>query len=431
MRKLIIFLVLLFVIPTVLADITIGPNKQTYSEKETVIFKANVNFNLVEDLKFTDLKIVDVNNNEVAIAGELKKLNKNLYFGYFEIPDLITNGKYKIRFKDIKYTENNELKNSNFETEIDISDNKNNVLSVTPGISVIKIEKLDQPKLNFKLKNNGQNIVDITFNTAGDFLSVEKNNLKINPDEIKYINVNTNVRGVEKEQFEGLLNVNYGNTSMKIPIYLTRGELKVEDKPTNETTNLNVNVTTPNEPQLGNASIEFDFERNTVNEVKLDVDPNRTINDLLYFKNTGDTKLTGIKVSLSGGLDEVVSAIIQEGNELESGTIGIINFTINPNLNIGRNYEGEITISSDQNINTAMKFKLAALIEQKVTLFKKPEIEESQDVRITTPVDTLEDVKEESKGWIWLTLLAIITILGAFVYSFYKKSKRGSKKFYR
>lgn len=421
----------LFVMPLVFAQITIEPNKQTYSEKETVIFKINVNLSLVEDIKLPDLKIVDANNNEITVAGELNKLNQNLYFGYFKIPDLITNGQYKIRFKDLKYTENNELKNGNFETEINITDNKDNVLSILPGISIIKIEKLDQPKLNFKIQNNGQNIIDVTFSTEGDFLTVDKNNLKINPDEIKYINVNTNVRGIEKEQFDGFLNVNYGNTSLKIPIYLTRGELKVEDKATNATTNLNVNVTTPNAPQLGNASIEFDFERNTVNEVKLDVDPNRTINDLLYFKNSGDTKLTGVKVSLSGGLDEVVSAIVQEGSELEPGTIGIINFTINPNLNIARDYAGEITISSDQNINTAMKFKLTALIEQKVTLFKKPEIEEPQDVRITTPAQTLEDVKGESMGWIWLTLLTIIIILGAFVYSFYKKSKKGSRKFYR
>ena len=394
MRRLVFVLIVVLFSNLVLAeDIEINFMKENYSKGETLQFEIEINnVQLSGDLTTANIKLKRGDENQ-GISVNLVKMSETKYFVNFNLP--LISGDYKLVLEDVKYTKGDNLVKVSFEKSLVINDLTG--ISVSPGIIYMNLEKKDNPILNFKLV--GESAVKLSI--VGDFLQLSETEFTVSGT--KTIELKTDV----KKNSEGRLNIEYGNSSYSIPIYLFKEEVKEGD----------VNETVEEDKD---ARIEFNKELNEVEIIEVSLEFGKDLQGPVYFKNTGSVKLYNLKVNLSESLIEVVSFNLEKSN-LDPEEVGEINVIVNPMKDKIGHYEGDLTIITEEGVFASIPFILdlkGREIDPEPTLV---EIKEPEKIIID------EELKEEEKNigiWIFGIILIIIIFL---VFVFYKKSKTGKR----
>src|SRR3989338_6630137 len=270
--------------------------------------------------------------------------------------------------------------------------------SENQGISV-NLVKMSETKyfVNFNLVGES----DVKLSIVGDFLQLSETEFTVSGT--KTIELKTDV----KKNSEGRLNIEYGNSSYSIPIYLFKEEVKEGD----------VNETVEEDKD---ARIEFNKELNEVEIIEVSLEFGKDLQGPVYFKNTGSVKLHNLKVNLSESLIEVVSFNLEKV-DLYPDEVGEINVIVNPMKDKIGYYEGDLTIITEEGVFASIPFILdlkGREIDPEHTLV---EIKEPEKIIID------EEIKEDEKNigiWIFGIKLLIIIFL---VFVFYKKSKTGKR----
>jgi len=508
---------LLLIIPTALSqEITFF--KQEYSPGETAQLKININIDLIQDLKNSQINILDSNNNRIPIQINLVKINKNLYLSYFNTP--ITPGEYKFHIKDLIYRENNILKTKTYTKNFIITQKKYEIIQIQPGAlayfqgdptyKAIRITNLETSLISIPLFQTEEIIPTISLLQIPG-RSSKTFYLRTIPEDIK----NT-----------GIFLFNLGN--YEIPIYLTKPILvpKPPQEPTtNERDTIEPPQETPPSPEIPpeepapepespeecipswqctswstcntltkiqtrncvdinncNARcyslgcIEFQLceikitipeetpqnktieqNRSITYELKKEIvffsdsnNPQITVNSLineevpekrelkgpLYIKNTGDTDLINLKITLIGNLDKIIRINITKIDLLKKGeTIKQfiwINENKDPELD---EYQGSMLIESE---DFSTEFPIFLLISRKEIIEPSEEtlfIEERTEKIDLEDFPTIEPEPIKEKELIEIippykgiagVLLLILLIL---IYYIFKRPSRKKTEF--
>lgn len=208
-----IFIILLLLIPLTYAQINL--EKDSFNQKETIISEIHFN-NLQQDILPSDINIRSFPNNELQPTYlNLKKINKDTYYLYFQLDNP---GKYIINIENIKYLENNILKQTTMNKNIEITQQIQNI-SISPGVFVYK---QGVPAFKLKIKNNLDTANTIVLSSNSSALQFPYA-VTIPGKNEKTITVKLDLN---TEESKIILNLN----SYKIPIFLTSKEDEKENE---------------------------------------------------------------------------------------------------------------------------------------------------------------------------------------------------------
>jgi len=128
-----LFLVfLLLIIPAVLSQ-EISFFKEQYIPGETAQLKINLDVDLIQDLKNSQISILDLNDNIISVQPNLVNINKNSYLVYFNIPLTLAEGEYKLLINGITYRENSILKTENYIQNFIVQKKDYELIRIQPG----------------------------------------------------------------------------------------------------------------------------------------------------------------------------------------------------------------------------------------------------------------------------------------------------------
>lgn len=497
---------LLLIIPIVLSqEITFF--KEEYSPGETAQLKINLDINLIQDLKNSQINIIDSSNNIIPIQINLLKINNNLYLSYFNTP--ITPGIYKFHIKDLTYRENNILKIKTRTQNFLIAPKKYEIIRIQPGAvayfqgdltyKAIRITNLETSPISIPLSQTEEIIPTISL-------------LQIPGRTSKTFYLRTLPKNIENT---GIFLYNLG-VNYKIPVYLTKQETKVspeapkdnQDTTTIEPTenitqnitqppigctplwqctswsicnsitntqtrscsdsnncnqrcySLNclefqlceLNITTPKEtpenqtveqniseiPELKKEIVFFSDLNNPqiranslINE---EVPEKRELKGPLYIKNTGNSDIINLRITLTGNLDKIIRINVTniplfKKDETIKQFIWI-NEDKNPDLD---EYQGSMLIESE---NFSIEFPIFLLISRKEVIEQSEEtlfIEERTETIEIEDFPAIEPIIEKEPIEIIPPYkeiaVVLVTILVIIIYLVFKKPSTKKTKF--
>ncbi|MBI2671347.1 hypothetical protein HYX16_00265 [Candidatus Woesearchaeota archaeon] len=311
--KYLIFLFILLLTCFASAEITIF--KDEYFIGET--FQAELNFlNLVDEIKISDISILNSNGLNTNIGVLLDKIDKEKYFVYFDVPDA-EQGEYKLAINNIKYTENGVLKKETFTKNFRISKRSDDIISVNPAF--INYFAMGKNFFKMEVTNKGENQVNVNI-FGNDFLKASKDTLTINKESTGYFFLEIK-EGVNND----FLNINYSSGNYKIPVYV-----------------------------LGSFSSGLNFftEKNGKNEYLssyfTELPFGSSGEKTLFLENKG-SNLSNLKISLSDGLSSIIKPGFDNIDLFEKNKIISLVLFININRNVQKgSYTGNIIFKNDK-----------------------------------------------------------------------------------
>src|SRR3989344_5485478 len=154
---LIIFFIIIFSNIILADDINIFIERTEYKQYETIIFKIFSNVDLSDEIELSQLGVYDIYNDKRSSSIVLTEINKKEYMGYIDTAYL-NKGEYYFAINSVEYFKDSKLKRSNFQINFNINDNKEDVISIYPGIFYKKIDLWENPWIDFKFENKGNSI---------------------------------------------------------------------------------------------------------------------------------------------------------------------------------------------------------------------------------------------------------------------------------
>ena len=404
MRKIILCLILIALVPLVRAKFDINLERSYYSSGETLQAKINTNVNFVDGISLSKINLTDSENKRVQVALNLFNLGNGSYYLFFDLPSDLKEGNYSLNFGNLLYYDEGLLKRELFKKEFSIINDKGNVLSVYPVFVKLNLEYWERPSISIKLDNKLNETIIMIPNTT--YLVPSKNALKLGKSSYTLL-VALNNDAYKLNTITDELSLNYGNYSYKIPFL-------IDIKQRNALIEIKENAT---EISTGVGELRFiesvDYVNKTLNK-------DTVINGSLRFKNFGNNVLHGINFTLTNDLDEIIKVSYNELNFLNPGDERAVNLVINEKGNINKNYKGELIVNSKEGANAKFNFNL--------NYFKKEETKEipianETNVSISPPI---ANKKSNMLRNIIITIIFILFILAG--YFIYKKSKKPKMK---
>ena len=404
MRKIILCLILIALVPLVRAKFDINLERSYYSSGETLQAKINTNVNFVDGISLSKINLTDSENKRVQVALNLFNLGNGSYYLFFDLPSDLKEGNYSLNFGNLLYYDEGLLKRELFKKEFSIINDKGNVLSVYPVFVKLNLEYWERPSISIKLDNKLNETIIMIPNTT--YLVPSKNALKLGKSSYTLL-VALNNDAYKLNTITDELSLNYGNYSYKIPFL-------IDIKQRNALIEIKENAT---EISTGVGELRFiesvDYVNKTLNK-------DTVINGSLRFKNFGNNVLHGINFTLTNDLDEIIKVSYNELNFLNPGDERAVNLVINEKGNINKNYKGELIVNSKEGAIAKFNFNL--------NYFKKEETKEipianETNVSISPPI---ANKKSNMLRNIIITIIFILFILAG--YFIYKKSKKPKMK---
>ena len=404
MRKIVLCLILIALVPLVRAQFDINLERSYYSSGETLQAKINTNVNFVDGISLSKINLTDSENKRVQVALNLFNLGNGSYYLFFDLPSDLKEGNYSLNFGNLLYYDEGLLKRELFKKEFSIINDKGNVLSVYPVFVKLNLEYWERPSISIKLDNKLNETIIMIPNTT--YLVPSKNALKLGKSSYTLL-VALNNDAYKLNAIKDELSLNYGNYSYKIPFL-------IDIKQKNALVEIKENAT---EISTGAGELRFiesvDYVNKTLNK-------DTVINGSLRFKNFGNNVLHGINFTLTNDLDEIIKVSYNELNFLNPGDERAVNLVINEKGNINKNYKGELIVNSKEGANAKFNFNL--------NYFKKEETKEipianETNVSISPPI---ANKKSNMLRNIIITIIFILFILAG--YFIYKKSKKPKMK---
>ena len=403
MRKIILCLILIALVPLVRAKFDINLERSYYSSGETLQAKINTNVNFVDGISLSKINLTDSENKRVQVALNLFNLGNGSYYLFFDLPSDLKEGNYSLNFGNLLYYDEGLLKRELFKKEFSIINDKGNVLSVYPVFVKLNLEYWERPSISIKLDNKLNETIIMIPNTT--YLVPSKNALKLGKSSYTLL-VALNNDAYKLNAIKDELSLNYGNYSYKIPFL-------IDIKQRNALIEIKENAT---EISTGVGELRFiesvDYVNKTLNK-------DTVINGSLRFKNFGNNVLHGINFTLTNDLDEIIKVSYNELNFLNPGDERAVNLVINERGNINKNYKGELIVNSKEGANANFNFNL--------NYFKKEEIKEipiANETNVSIP-PPITQKKSNMLRNIMITIILIGFILAG--YFIYKKSKKPKK----
>jgi len=380
------------------AEITIF--KDEYFSGET--FQAELNFpNLVDEIKISDISILDSEGVKTSIGVLLGKIEKEKYFIYFDVPD-VSDGNYKLVIDNVKYTDNGILKKETFSKNFRIFKRSNELLSIKPAF----IKYFEGGKNFFKIEaaNKGENIVNIDI-IGNDFMEVSKDYLTISSGNTEYFFLE-----IKELNSNSFLILNHSFGGYKIPVYVL------------ESFSSDLSF-----------FIEKDGKKEYLNSYFTELPFGSSGEKTLFIENKGDN-LTNLKVSVDSSLTNVLKPGFEEIEMFEKNKIISLALFINLNRNLQKgSYAGNIIFKNNQidilfpvNVNIAESSLYDGGIteEKEDTLTEEPLLEESEDL-INFPEEKPQEKKLDSRQLsnLLIGLILLVFVLGYF-FIYWKTGKK-------
>lgn len=465
MKIWIFVLFILFLNGALAADIDINIQRDAYKVGETVIFEVVSNVDLVDPISISQIRLYDNLNNRQSIALNFIKINENRYYGYFDVPQ-VNAGNYSLSLNSVEYFKEGKLKRESFSNNLDVIYGLDNVLSVFPGAYYKRIENWEQPWMDFKLKNKGNNSLSFTPQVSDSFLSYDGGLVQLVPGKEEDIRLESNVKGINQKIIGGKFLI----SGYEIPIIFEKTVVEEENKTVvNETivnktvvenitiTEMNFtlnetipeNITVVENVTLSEDSLHFNETFEDINQELSKID---TVEGAISFRNNATVTLYNITIELTNGLEEITKLDKTFVEVLEPGQTDIVGIRINFDHNITRNYKGELVIKSVEGVEDRMPISLTYIsLEVECSLDTDCDIGTCIDNKCVAgtqvvEVECVEDIecgdgkscvngkcliisdvnKSEGTNWVIWAVLGGVVLLGIFVLYFYNKAQKKS-----
>ena len=120
MRKIVLCLILIALVPLVRAQFDINFERSYYSSGETLQARINTNINFVDGISLSKINLTDSENKKVQVALNLFNLGNGSYYLFFDLPSDLKEGNYSLNFGNLLYYDEGLLKRELFKKEFSI-----------------------------------------------------------------------------------------------------------------------------------------------------------------------------------------------------------------------------------------------------------------------------------------------------------------------
>ena len=393
-------LIFLLILPLTYAqEITLNIPRDNYTIKETLQADVTINVNPINEIKTSNFILLDENGVKIPIALFIDKLSNDHYFIYFNIPELQP-GYYKFLVDDIRYI-NKTLKQVSQDKIIYI-DNSTISLSINPGII------LQETILEFR--NNG---IPIKINiTSPSFTNLPR---ELDLYDFKRYNIKFPLGSYDSE-----IKLDYADKSYIIKLLVPYKEESLENF--EEEINQTQVITLQEEENI----IFLNSTLGTRFPGKIIIEKISSPNNPFYVKNNLDLKLTNLKFSLTGNLNQIIRLNLTNVDHIDKDEIIKQYIWVNENRNsTSKNYNGYITIMSDEGYSN----KLYLNIDIKEEKIKETIKIENKTLSNLTNNQSINKSQEKNNTLLNTSFLLILIIIVSMIIYFIKKSKKKTKSF--
>ena len=384
---LILFALLL---PSVFAqEINSNLYQEVYQPGETLQLEFAVK-DLAAEPTTANIKLLNSLNNEVKVAPFLLKIEQN-YFIYFDLPDNLEDGSYKVVINKLKIYSEKVLKEVNHEINFNIS-KKTSIVSINPAILILN---KDSKELQVQLNNKGP-LVAVELSTS-DFINhpYTKSEQLTGLGQRKFY-FYADLKNIDYNT-KGYINVSYSNESYTIPVFV---------------------ITSSSEPIH---AFEFITELTSLSKT---LNKKEELSGSLGIRNRLNEDLKEVYFELTGNLNEIIKLNITYLPLLEAQSIINERFEINKDKNTsGESYIGNFIVKSGQ-YSSYFPIYIQFLEEQEPPKEVKTTKEQSKEHELfTLPPPTPVSTEPESKLGLYLTILVLL-IVAAIIYKLSRKEKQ-------
>lgn len=281
---------LLFVIPSTSAVAVQVPSN--FEQGETLLAKISGNF---VDQVTTDNVFFYRGHVQIPVTFDVIKIDSDFYL--YALLTEKAQGNYSFYVKDVRYYEATQVIDDDFGANFTIS-NTTAAFSVTPGVVYTDSD------FTVELQNLLNQAITVDIDNAGEINSLSSVNLNVG--ESKTVSFT-----LDSQAMRGLSTITLAaeNTAYEMPVYLDTDFVG-----TNSSNNTD-----------GENEIEFEFQPRTVSvALATDSDTRR----ILYIRNTGDTEIKDIEISVPSALEPYVTVSPSEINSLDVGETARITIEI-------------------------------------------------------------------------------------------------------
>lgn len=385
-RYLILFALLL---PSVFAqEITSNIYQEVYQPGETFQFEFSAK-NLASEPSTANIKLFDSSNNEIKVAPFLLKIDQN-YFVYFDLPENLADGSYKVVLNKLKVDVDNVLKEVNHEINFNLN-KKTSIISISPAVFVLNKES----ELQVQLNNKGP-LVAVELTTSNFIKHPYTQSEQLTGFSSRKFYFDVNLKEIVYNT-KGYIHINYSNESYTIPIFVITGS---------------------SEPiQAFEFITELTSLSRTMNKVE-------ELSGGLGIRNRLNEDLKDVHFELTGNLNEIIKLDITYVQSFKSQSIINEKFEINKDKNPQlESYAGNFIVRSGQHSASFpiyIKFRPDSDIpKEEVKPTEKPKEKEL----FALPQPIAVSSKPESKSGLYLTIL-ILLIVAAMIYKLSRNEKQ-------
>lgn len=407
------------------ADFNFDTNSKTnFNPGESVFFKLSFGdeVKLVDSLGVSDFSFFDSVGVKQSINLGLVKIDDKDYIGYFDMP-IVSNSNFSFGLMNVQYFSGSELRKNSF--KIDLFTNNESVgVSFRPGyVQLFNIESYERPSLSFTVKNRFDVfgiVISVNVSVDSDFLVPVASSFSLTNEEQKTIEVKTKVLGKNKDIFLGNVIFDYGSSSYKIPVKITRkGFVAVSSNGSVAVNNTKVVNETVSEERVEFGSLVLvspELVEVRDENLKMGV----PLGGDFVFKNKGKSDLKNLAVSYIG-LEDVLFVDKNKVDVLKTGEEVSFSLLINTSKAKKDSYKGDFVLASENGVSVKLPFILKIKdfpVKTNVGIVNNTPIVFVNNVSINnTPI------KEEASFGVWFVVILIVIVLGGIVYYLYTKQK--------
>ncbi len=376
-------------LPSVFAqEITSNLYQDVYQPGETLQLEFTVK-DLAAEPSTANIKLFDFSDNEIKVAPFLIKTDQN-YFVYFDLPENLQDGSYKVVLNKLKIDSANFLKEVNHEINFNLT-KKTSVVSINPAVFIINKDS----ELQIQLNNKGP-LVAVEL-TSSDFIKhpYTKSEQLTGLSSRKFY-FDADLEGIIYNT-KGYININYSNESYTIPVFVITGS---------------------SEPL---PAFEFITELTSLSKT---LNKKEELSGGLGIRNVLNEDLKDVYFELTSNLNEIIKLNITHLPLLKSQSIINEFFEINKDKNPKLDsYTGNFIVKSGKysaSFPIYIKFIADSEIPKEVEPIKETE-KEQELFSLPPPVPV--STKQESKSGLYLIILVLL-IVAAIIYKLSRKEKQ-------
>lgn len=385
-------LLFILLLPSVFAqEITSSLYQEIYQPGETLQLEFTTS-NLVSEPSTANIKLFDSLNNEIKVAPFLLKIKPDNYFVYFDLPENLADGSYRLVLNKLKVNVDGVLKEVNHEINFNLT-KKTSIVSISPAVFILNKDS----ELQVQLNNKGP-LVAVELTTSDFIKHPYTGSEQLTGFSSRKFYFDADLTGIVYNT-KGYININYSNESYAIPVFIITGSL---------------------EPIQ---AFEFITELTSLSRT---LNKKEEVRGGLGIRNRLNEDLKDVYFELTGNLNEIIKLNITHVQAFESQSIinelFIINKDKNPQLD---SYLGNFIVKSEQysaSFPIYIQFREESEIpREEVKTIKEEPVKEQELFALPPPVPV--SIEPESKLGFYLIILVLL-VVAAIIYKLSRKSKQ-------